>query len=509
MRLTLQIQTGSLAGRQYFLEQGSLTLGRGADRTVCFSSALDPTVSTNHATIERRPDGFYLIDNRSTNGTIHNNRLISETKLQHGDVIQLGSNGPVLRVFIEAVRQPQAAFPQQSLAARQQAAFNPAAQQGFRHTVTNLGFYNPDKHTSPERQNYVGIALGIGLAFIMTLIVALIMLSSIGLVGAFIGTIMAFLPAPFYLFLFLWLDRYDPEPAWALIASFAWGGLFAVIVSFIVNTIFGTVAIGMMGEAGDALSAIISAPIIEEATKGLGVVAALLLLRKEFDDILDGIVYAGVIALGFATVENVLYYGRAFLSGGGVGLFFVMFLRGVLSPFSHSLFTSMTGIGCGIARETHNKALKFIAPLGGYLAAVFLHALWNTIASLVGLVGFIVLYLVIWLPLFLIFIGVIIYLARREAKLIREMLAIEVARGLISQSDVELVSSYVNRTKWLLSSLSNTTKLQARRRFLRAVSKLALCHWHVARASAANNQTRSLPLIPQFQAQILELKGQI
>ena len=54
----------------------------------------------------------------------------------------------------------------------------------------------------------------------------------------------------------------------------------------------------------------ISAPVIEEGSKGLGVLAALLFFRKYFDDILDGIIFAGVITLGFATVENVLYYGE-------------------------------------------------------------------------------------------------------------------------------------------------------------------------------------------------------
>src|SRR5205823_13992716 len=49
--------------------------------------------------------------------------------------------------------------------------------------------------------------------------------------------------------------------------------------------------------------------VIEEGSKGLGVLLAYLIFRKYFDDILDGIVYAGVVALGFATVENVLYYG--------------------------------------------------------------------------------------------------------------------------------------------------------------------------------------------------------
>lgn len=507
MRLTLQILNGSLAGRQYLLEQGGFMLGRGADCALCFSSQADPGVSTHHALIQLEADGFYLIDQNSTNGTLHNNHFISRARLNNGDTIQLGNQGPTIRVVITESVQPA-----HTLAARQAASLQAHPHpQGLRHTVTNLGFYNPEKHRSSNQEpNYVGAGIALGIGLVMSFIVALLMIFSVGIVGAIVGGIMAFLPAPFYLLLFLWLDRYDPEPAWALAASFAWGGLFAVIVSFIVNTLFGTVAAAFVGgPAGNTLGAIISAPIIEEGSKGLGVVLAMIFLRKEFDDVLDGIVYAGVIALGFATVENVLYYGRTFVSSGGIGLIFIVFLRGVLSPFAHTLFTSMTGIGCGIARESHNKAVKIIMPFIGYIFAVFLHGLWNTIASFVGVGGFLIAYFVIWVPLFLIFLGIMIYLARREAGLIREMLILEVSRGLISQEHLELASSSLKRFQWLLSALSDWKRFNARRRFLRAVTKLAFCYWHVARASAANNQTRSLPLIPQFQAEVMELKGQI
>lgn len=390
-----------------------------------------------------------------------------------------------------------------------------AGTSALRQSFSNIGIYNPEKEKTSN--NTVTIAVVIGIGLIMAAITGLILLSSVGFLGAIVGTILAFTPAPFYLLLFLWLDRYDPEPAWALGGAFAWGALFAVIISFFVNTIFSSVAMTIVGgPAGDALGAIVSAPIIEEATKGLGVLLAFIFLRKEFDDIVDGIVYAGVIALGFATVENVLYYGRQFAENGvGPGLIVILFLRGVLSPFSHALFTSMTGIGCGIARETHNKALKYSMPIVGYILAVFLHALWNGAAVFVGGIGgggaYLLFYLFVWVPLFLIMFGVMIYMVRREAKLIKEMLVIEVARGLISSQQLELVGSSIARAKWLISSITsgNWKKFSAQRRFLRAVTKLAFCYWHVARASQANSQTQSLPQIPKFQAEVMQLKTEI
>src|SRR5258707_15327812 len=110
-------------------------------------------------------------------------------------------------------------------------------------------------------------------------------------------------------------------------------------------------------QMGQIVGGVISAPIFEEGSKGLGVVIVLVFFRRYFDDILDGLVFAGIIALGFATVENVLYYGRAIgdaetgMAGGTLGLTFVF--RGVLFPFAHVTFTSMTRLGRVIARETH------------------------------------------------------------------------------------------------------------------------------------------------------------
>jgi hypothetical protein len=235
----------------------------------------------------------------------------------------------------------------------------------------------------------------------------------------------------------------------------------------------------------------------------VAVVAVFLFFRREFDGVLDGIVYAGVVALGFAAVENVLYYGRALATKGPALLLLVFLLRGVLGPFSHAVFTSMIGIGCGIARETHRKGLRFIMPVLGYLSAVTLHGLWNTLAAVSGgLAGYLAIYLVVWGPLFLVFFAVVVYLGHRESLLIRRMLELEVARGLLQPEHVRLASSWLAKTRWLLSDFG---RLGVRRRFLRGVTRLALCYWHASRAAAAGGQTISVSQVPVFQAEVRTL----
>ena len=503
MKLRLTVQKGSLTGHQLELENGSLTFGRNPESSFRFDHRFDPGVSTNHAYVESTPEGFQLIDKNSTNGTYVNGNSISQVMLNTGDLIRLGRQGPEILVDIEASPIGEAV----TAAGEPFKTFSDGGNR-ITNTLSGIAFYNPSKKEE-KPSNFIGLTLGLAGAGVLALILTVIMFSQMGFKGTMIGGIMAFLPAPFYLLLFLWIDRYDPEPWWSLASAFGWGALFSLLVSFVVNTFFGSVAAALIGApGGDVLASVVSAPLIEEGTKGLGVLMFLIFLRKEFDGITDGLVYAGVIALGFATGENVLYYGRTFVKDGISGLLIIGFMRGILSPFAHSLFTSMTGIGCGIARETHNQTLKIVMPVAGYAAAVFLHAMWNGIAQAAGSM-FLVAYFIIWVPLFGIFIGVILYTARRERRIVKEMLAFEVSNGTINAEELEMIGSLIARARWIVSSIKDQERLLARRRYLRAVTKLGFCYWHVARANAANNQTISLPQIPIFKAEIAALKERI
>jgi protease PrsW len=324
---------------------------------------------------------------------------------------------------------------------------------------------------------------------------------SLGLKNAMLGSIIAIVPATIYLSIFLWLDRFDPEPPSKLFLAFAWGATVSVLFSGIVNDI-------VAAAWDENLTSIFTAPIIEEAFKGLGVMLIALLFRKDFDSVVDGIVYAGVVGLGFATVENIDYYGRSFALGGAGSLAGTFFIRGVLAPFSHVLFTCMTGIGCGISRETHHPILKLMAPATGFFSAMSLHSFWNTLASNDG-ETFLTGYLLYEVPLFVVFILLIVFLVRREGKILKYSLAPEVERGLITPQQLEIAISVFRRTRWVASALGELNLFNARRRFLRAVAKLGLCHWHKARASEARKETGSLSQIARLQAEVLALRGQV
>jgi len=513
MKLHLEIETGTLAGRRFDLESGFLTIGRGDSCSVRFDPMAERIASKQHAFIEAKADGYYLTDNQSTNGTLLNGLPVNTSKLATGDKIQFGKNGIFGTVSIESDAGTSFPAAGESYRDLQVAQFNQLAATGpvnLQNSISNLGLgHIPEDTGTSKTGKYIGIGVTVFAIAFMMLIVAAIMFLSVGPIPAIIASVVAFVPAIIYLFPLIWLDRYDPEPLWLLAIAFAWGALVAVLVSFVINTVFG-VAVGMAvsPEAGQAVGAVLSAPIFEEGSKGIGLVLLLVFFRKSFDDILDGIVFAGVIALGFATVENVLYYGRALGAGGFGALAVIFFLRGILSPFAHVSFTAMTGIGCGIARESHNKAIRILMPLVGYIAAVILHAIWNGMAVIGGFEGFLLGYLILEIPFFLIFAGFALYIMFRQNKILKEMLAIDIARGLISPELGQTATSAIKSSGWLLGGIFSG-KFRARSNYLRAVGKLGLSYWHIQRATAAHGQTGSFQQNPILREEVMKWRDQV
>jgi RsiW-degrading membrane proteinase PrsW (M82 family) len=497
MRLLLAVETGTLAGRRFVLDGDGIELGRDESCGIRFG-AHDQQVSRRHATLVRTADGVRLHDH-SANGTLVNGRRVSEAALRPGDVVQLGSDGPRLAVQLDSTARGNAA-----------SAADAAATSRVERVEARL-YYDPSSDKG-GRSSLLSMSLVLGMALAgssLGLLTALLTFYQLGMGAALAGIVAAFLPAPAYLAIWLWLDRYDPEPAWILAGAFVWGAGAATFVAGIINSLVHATALALTGDQAAAafLQASVSAPFAEELLKGLAVLAIFLLIRREFDGVVDGIVYSGVVALGFATVENVLYYGRA-MAAKGAGLLVVVFiLRGVLGPFSHALFTSMTGIGCGLARQSHRPAVRVAMPIVGYLGAVTLHGLWNTLAAVSGgLGGLLVVYMIVWAPLFLCFFAVVIYLGHRESKLIQRMLQLEVARGLLQNEHVAIVGSWRRRIGWLMG---DWRRLRARRLFLHAATRLALCYWHTSRAAAAGDETISATRVPGFRGEIRRLLPEI
>lgn len=325
--------------------------------------------------------------------------------------------------------------------------------------------------------------------------------------ATFLGALFALPMLAVYLWIPWIVDRYDPEPIWALALVLAWGGIAACGFSGLVNSVVHVIGNAAFGRAGgDVLSACISAPLVEEFTKGMAVFFMFYFWRREFDGVVDGVIYATFAALGFAAVENILYYGNAAKEemmtnkeGIFIGTFFV---RGILAPWGHPLYTAMTGLGFGVARETNKTWLKWMAPIGGYFAAVFLHSVWNTAATLSN--ALVLIMLPLWFLFLFAFMGLVIWLVVRKGRIIRDHLKDEVLMGNLTVNELAMVASPVARIKATMSYGG-----AAGRKFVDAAARLALSKWHTGRATQGRKLTVSADMIYPLRQELHKLRAEV
>jgi RsiW-degrading membrane proteinase PrsW (M82 family) len=348
---------------------------------------------------------------------------------------------------------------------------------------------------SSGHQSAIKIVLGVFAAMIVALLGLLVLLligSETGLVEMIIGLICATLPVPVYVMLLLWIDRYESEPLWMLATAFFWGAVVAVFVAFIFNTglsIMAAVATHS-NQVGENFGAVISAPIVEESAKACILVVLFLWKKDEFDGIIDGVVYAGMVGLGFAMTENVLYYGRA-VQGGLGGLTFIFILRGMAAPFSHPLFTSMTGIGLGWSRQSMNGFVKVVAPVVGFMLAILMHATWNGSATYGGGLGFFVAYFMIMGPAFIVTLMVIFFSLRREGRIVRQFLYPDYQSGFFSQLEYDKLCTVRGRMgmSWKILTTRGVSMWRRRMRCNQMASELAFHRSRLARGIGRDPQT--------------------
>jgi RsiW-degrading membrane proteinase PrsW (M82 family) len=205
------------------------------------------------------------------------------------------------------------------------------------------------------------------------------------LTGVLIGTV-ASLPL---LALLRWLDRRERESLWLAIGAVVWGAVISTGLSAIFNALgFGFISVsleivgGVDSELiGQLLAATLVAPPVEEAFKGLAILVLFWFLRAEFDNVRDGIIYGALVGIGFNIAEYALYVMQGYAESG-VAPFAEQFAgRFVFLGFNgHMLWSAICGAGVGFARQSTGGGCTTLgAPVAGYLAATFGHALNNSV----------------------------------------------------------------------------------------------------------------------------------
>jgi RsiW-degrading membrane proteinase PrsW (M82 family) len=318
-------------------------------------------------------------------------------------------------------------------------------------------------HYRPRRPFWENRTLRLVALFTLLALCGVIILALVrrqtGTEGFLVGLILAILPVPLLIGAFLWLDRVEPMPWRSVVFAFAWGACAATLVAILGNE-YGTQllasAFTTSPDQTDTWGATFVAPLVEESAKGTAVLLLFLFRRRNFTGIVDGVVVAGLSATGFAFTENILYLGSAFGEDqayghvyGGTGLqttAATFFVRVVMTPFAHPLFTSLTGIGFAIAAVSRpGTARRWLAPLTGWLLAMVLHGTWNGSVNF-SPVGFLAIYATLMIPLFACLVWLAVWSRSNELRTIRTQLPIYAMAGWLSPPEPVALSSMKARS---------------------------------------------------------------
>lgn len=306
------------------------------------------------------------------------------------------------------------------------------------------------------------------------LLVIAFLLVSLGISAVAIAGFMALIPLVVVLLAIRWVDRWEPEPRSLLAFCFLWGAITSVFVALIVGLSVELVQEGLGTPIGDRdwLGSVIQAPVVEESIKGFGILIVFLAARKHFDGPIDGIVYGGTIAAGFAFTENILYFGSEIVDSGSLGgVLGVFIIRGIMSPFAHVMFTICTGIAIGLASRRRGVGFGFLALLIGLIPAMALHALWNA-ATLVVADDFLIYYVVVQMPLFFGAVAVVFVLRRSESKMTSARLTEYAAAGWYSSGEIPALATAAGRRQ-AITWARGSGREQVMRRYIADSTRLA------------------------------------
>ena len=303
-----------------------------------------------------------------------------------------------------------------------------------------------------------GITILIAFAVITIVLNSIIGISSAaqnGLSSIVAALTIPIIPALVINLLVNFIDRYEREPWFLRLAAFLWGAIIAIPPALFIELRVDAITQSVSDDLLRSIIKGLNAGITEESVKGLGLLLLFVVLRDEFDNVTDGIVYGALVGAGFAMVENFVY----FASNSRDFLVFLIVGRIVLGWLSHSTFTMCFGAALGYVRHTHIRWRQIVIPLAGYLIAVGLHSVFDFVdnyasaivlgdqamatISLVAVIGNYIPPFIAQITLFYILIKSLAH----ESAVIREFLAPEVSSGVVHVDEYALLQNSFQRTK--------------------------------------------------------------
>lgn len=351
----------------------------------------------------------------------------------------------------------------------------------------------------PRQRGHTALVVGVVILGCAAVAISVFFAATAGSTGgAVLSVAYALVPLPLLWFGYWWLDRYEPEPRRYKAAAFLWGAVGAVSIALVVE-----LAATAWLPISDSVAATVVAPLAEEPAKGLFLLLTFLRWRRIIDGLLDGIVLAGLVGLGFAYLENIIYYSASYVGIPDVPLQGVesatttFIVRGIASPLAHPLFTTAFGLGVAGAVLVRSRLLKVTLAGAGMGGSIFMHGLWNGAASFGGGVGFVIAYLFLALVLFAL-IAAAIVLRVRQVGILERSLSHAAERGWLHPAEIPYIVrfAYRRRAAAFAGHHGGPQRAQATRRYqLLAVRLGHLHHAVMSGRSLPHGVERTLALV--------------
>ncbi len=251
---------------------------------------------------------------------------------------------------------------------------------------TYIGVRVVERDPADRRRHVIRAVVLLGLAVLLWLL-TIDLFAFTGSAGPAVAAVCAAACLPttaFGLFVVRRLDRNEKEPWRIVLVAFAWGAIVATSMVIWGESLWSAIAERVLVPGpGLDTSIAFSAGLLEEVAKGIAVLLLFLVMRNEFDDVVDGIVYGAAVGLGFNFMESIAYMTHlyAIFTPEGVGGYaagFQWYSRQVLGLFfGHATYTALIGAGIGIARQLPSRRQKVIAIASGFLIAIAAHFSWD------------------------------------------------------------------------------------------------------------------------------------
>ena len=291
----------------------------------------------------------------------------------------------------------------------------------------------------------------------------------------------------FALFLLRRVDYNEREPWRLVLVAAGWGAVVATTLALVFESLWSfTIDAGLIPGPGEAVATAFNAALFEEIPKGLAVVLLFLVMRDEFDDVVDGIVYGAAVGLGFNFMETVVY-----MSVGGMPQWFFRQWLGLY--LGHATYTALIGAGIGIARQVRGLSRKAVAIACGFVAAIAAHFAWDAWLwyfphpsdPALYVLSIPLQYLAMSGPFFVAVLALLVLGLRAEGRALAVQFAAEAVLpdGAIRPDEVPVLSSVGRRieARFRMLQLRGLSGYLWMRRLQRAQIDLALERWHRAR----------------------------